>query len=109
MGRALAWAAAAGLFLTGCGGGHVATADRAAVARGLAIAEANCARCHAVGPAGVSPLAAAPPFRTFKEHYPIDDLAESLAEGIVTGHPEMPAFDFTPEQIDDLLAYLGTL
>ena len=37
------------------------------------------------------------------------DLAEALAEGIMTAHPQMPVFTFTPEQIDDLLAYLDSL
>ena len=29
--------------------------------------------------------------------YPIEDLAESLAEGIVSGHPDMPIFVFSPQ------------
>ena len=31
--------------------------------RGQAIAEKQCARCHAIGPAGASPMGLAPPFR----------------------------------------------
>ena len=37
------------------------------------------------------------------------DLAEALAEGIVSGHPDMPVFVFTPPQIEAFLAYLNSL
>lgn len=40
------------------------------VAAGHAIAEENCARCHAIGPEGDSQLPIAPPFRTLSERYP---------------------------------------
>jgi mono/diheme cytochrome c family protein len=43
------------------------------------------------------------------KRYPVEDLAESLAEGIVTGHPTMPEFRLDPAQISDVLAYLKTL
>ena len=58
---------------------------------------------------GESPLRIAPPFRTLHERYPIDDLAEALAEGIVTGHPTMPEFRLDPAQINDVIAYLKSL
>ncbi|MFO1040102.1 MAG: cytochrome c [Geminicoccaceae bacterium] len=100
--RVLAAAASALLLL--------APAARAAdVEAGHKIASDQCSRCHAVEKEGISLLEGAPPFRTLGEHYPIDDLAEALAEGIVTGHPQMPEFEFTPEQIDDLLAYLSSI
>jgi cytochrome c len=77
--------------------------------RGLAIVRANCARCHAVEKVGSSPLKAAPPFRTLHSRYPVESLEESLAEGIVTGHPAMPEFQFDPDQIGELIAYLKLL
>ena len=81
-----------------------------AVARGRAFAAQNCGSCHAIGPSGESPLAKAPPFRTLHERYPVENLTEALAEGIRTGHPEMPQFDeLDTEQIDDLIAYLKSL
>ena len=61
-----------------------------AAQRGLVIVRTNCSRCHAVAKVGDSPLPIAPPFRTLHERYPVDDLQEPLAEGIVTGHPTMP-------------------
>ena len=56
-----------------------------------------------------SPLKAAPPFRTLHTRYPIETLAESLAEGISTGHPAMPEVELSPDQIHDLLTFLKTL
>ena len=77
--------------------------------RGRVLVLANCARCHAVDRAGESPLKIAPPFRTLHERYPVEDLEEPLAEGIVTGHPTMPEFRFDPGQVGDIIAYLKSL
>ncbi|MGE4064400.1 MAG: cytochrome c [Rhodospirillaceae bacterium] len=78
--------------------------------RGRAIAQTNCARCHGISARDVtSPLPAAPPFRRFRERYPIEHLAEAFAEGIVVGHAEMPAFEFDPSEIEALLAYLNSI
>ena len=71
--------------------------------------EANCARCHAIGRTGDNPLPIAPPFRTLHTHYPVENLAEALAEGIMVGHPTMPEFRLDPYQIENLIAYLKTL
>ena len=80
-----------------------------AAQRGLIIVRTNCSRCHAISKAGDSPLAIAPPFRTLHQRYPVEDLEEPLAEGIVTGHPTMPEFRFDPGQVGDIIAYLKTL
>ena len=77
--------------------------------RGRSIAEAKCARCHAIGTKGESPVAPAPPFRVLHQRYPIENLAEALAEGIVVGHPMMPEFRFDPPEIDALLTYIESL
>jgi mono/diheme cytochrome c family protein len=77
--------------------------------RGKTFALHNCARCHSVDRVSQSPLKIAPPFRTLHDRYPIETLAESLAEGIQTGHPTMPEFRLDPDQIHDLLSYLKTL
>jgi cytochrome c len=84
-----------------------AQSDRAAE-RGRAFAQIACARCHAIGPTGNSPLAEAPPFRELHHRYPVEDIEESLAEGIKTGHP-MPEFQLDSADIRDLLAYLKSL
>lgn len=78
---------------------------------GAELADRHCARCHAVS-SGPSPVADAPAFRRLARKWPIEYLAEALAEGIVTSHRhdvEMPEFVFTPEEIDALLAYLESI
>jgi cytochrome c len=77
--------------------------------RGLVIVRTNCSRCHAIGKVGDSALPVAPPFRTLHKRYPVEDLQEPLAEGIVTGHPTMPEFRFDPGQVGDIIAYLKSL
>ena len=77
--------------------------------RGKAFALAHCARCHSVDRITPSRLRDAPPFRTLHLRYPVETLAESLAEGIYAGHPSMPESELDPDQIHDLLAYLKTL
>jgi len=52
------------------------------VQRGLNLALANCARCHSIDKISPSPFALAPPFRDLHLRYPVENLAESLAEGI---------------------------
>ncbi len=101
--RVLAWAA---IGVLACGSAVFADDD---ADKGLAILQKNCARCHALGLTGVSPHPQAPPFREVVERYPVEDLEESLAEGIVSGHPDMPEFTFEPNEINSILAYLNSL
>jgi mono/diheme cytochrome c family protein len=82
---------------------------KADLANGRRLAETRCARCHAIGLEDASPMPEAPPFRDLDRRYPVDDLAEALAEGIVTGHPEMPEFTFGADEIADFLGYLKSL
>ncbi len=79
------------------------------IAYGKALVEANCAACHGVGAADASHHPEAPPFRTLWERYPIDALEESFVEGIATGHPDMPQFTATPEQLGAILDYIASL
>ena len=76
---------------------------------GRQTAERLCAPCHAIGKTDTGPHAEAPPFREFERKWPLDSLAEALAEGIVVGHPDMPEFTMSQEDIADFLAYLGTI
>jgi mono/diheme cytochrome c family protein len=82
-------------------------ADR--VRRARELLEANCSRCHAIGRTGVSPHAAAPPFRALSRKYPVERLAEALAEGLFVGHPDMPEFVFEPEDVGAILDYLTSI
>lgn len=77
--------------------------------RGLVFVRTNCSRCHSVDKVSKSPLPMAPPFRTLHERYPVENLEEPLAEGIITGHPSMPEFKLDPGQIADVIAYLKSL
>ena len=79
------------------------------VARGERLVVAACGGCHAVGRDDASPMAAAPPLRTLFGAYPPAHLAEALAEGIVTGHEDMPPFRFAPDEIEAIIAYLDRL
>jgi cytochrome c len=79
------------------------------VEAGRDIAQTHCARCHGIGRADESALEMAPPFRRLHDRYPVEQLAEALAEGIVVGHKEMPPFEFSPDDIQALLAYLKSL
>ncbi|MFW6076275.1 MAG: c-type cytochrome [Hyphomicrobiales bacterium] len=84
--------------------------DRSArIEAGHDIADRLCARCHAIGAEGDSPHEEAPPFRTFAERWPVEHLAEALAEGITVGHPDMPEFVLEPGEIDSFIAYLKSL
>lgn len=76
---------------------------------GRAIVSEHCARCHAIGMKDESPHAEAPPFRIVVDRYPSEDLAEALAEGLVSGHPDMPVFQFSVPQIEGFIAYLDDL
>jgi cytochrome c len=106
-----AWLAAASLAAVplAASAGLAAAQQDPRVARGRQFAEANCAMCHQIGRFGDSPLAIAPPFRTLHERYPVEDLEEGLAEGLVTGHPTMPQFRLDAAQIADFIAYLNSL
>ena len=85
------------------------TAEQVAISRGQEIAENICAACHAVGRMGESPFPEAPPFRTLSRNYRVDSLEEALAEGISVGHPAMPEFQFEPNDVHALVAYLQSI
>jgi mono/diheme cytochrome c family protein len=77
--------------------------------RGLTFVRTNCARCHAIDKLSESPLPIAPPFRTLHQRYPVENLPLAIVRGTRTGHPNMPAFQLDPGQVDDVIAYLKTL
>lgn len=104
--RIHAWLAATALLAAA--GAEAQTLSPSAQ-RGRNFAQHHCASCHAIGRIGASPLKEAPPFRTLRARYPIEDLAEAFAEGIVTGHPTMPEWRLDPGQIRDLLDYMEAI
>jgi len=79
------------------------------VKRGRQIAEMNCSPCHAIGARDESKHPQAPPMRDLSKRYPLDALEEAFVEGIYSGHPDMPEFKATSDQVTALLAYLDTI
>ncbi len=76
---------------------------------GHQILREHCAACHAIDAVGLSPNPKSPPFREVVKRYEPEALEEALAEGIVTGHNNMPEFEFEPDQITAIIAYLDSL
>lgn len=79
------------------------------LAYGRALVADNCARCHAIDAGDASAHDEAPAFRTLLRDYPVDALEEAFAERIVTGHPDMPKFTATPEQIGAIIGYIESI
>jgi mono/diheme cytochrome c family protein len=100
--------AAAALVLSACVGQPASVTQESLADDGRAIAEAQCAQCHAIGEYGDSPQAGAPPFRTLLSRYSADVLEEELIAGIQVAHP-MPEFQFNPQGADALIAYLRSI
>ncbi len=97
------------LVLLCLAGATPVSAEPAEIAEGRHALESRCSRCHAIGPDGMSQHAEAPPFRDIVKRYPPESLEESLAEGITSGHPDMPEFILSPDEIAAVVAYLHTL
>lgn len=77
--------------------------------RGEALLSRHCAMCHAIGRSGTSPHAEAPPFRTIGQRYPVESLEEALGEGLLSGHPDMPEFVFSPRDVGAIIRYLQSI
>ena len=84
-------------------------AEKTLVDKGEVLVKQKCSRCHAIGKEGDSPHPQAPPLRTLSRKYPIEDIAELLAEGIVSGHPDMPIFVFDPYDVEATIQYLQSI
>jgi cytochrome c len=108
LGKGLGALAAAALVV-GSFGFPAFAVDKDLTTKGEALVKENCSRCHAVGKEGTSTHLQAPPFRTLSSKYPVEDLAESLAEGIVSGHPDMPIFVFSPHDVEAIIDYLQSI
>ncbi|MGB3490433.1 MAG: cytochrome c [Xanthobacteraceae bacterium] len=83
--------------------------EASSIEQGRRLAQLYCAECHSIDKVSPSPLRIAPPFRTLHERYPVEMLEEALGEGISTGHPSMPQFQFEPDQIGDFIKFLKSL
>jgi mono/diheme cytochrome c family protein len=106
LGFAAAWVALVAFLAAP---GPSAAGDPRTAERGGEIVRRQCGGCHAAGRTGDSPLPAAPPLRELHRRYEPEALAEALAEGILTGHPAMPAFRFEPQDVRAIIRYLNDI
>lgn len=79
------------------------------IEQGRSIVTLYCADCHATAAQGDSPHSEAPPFRDLHLRYDVEWLGEGLVEGLVSGHPDMPEFEFDPVQAEAIILYLKSL
>lgn len=108
----------AAFALSACATGETSTtaasppsllSESARIARGRQIAVSNCSSCHAIGRSGESRHPMSPPFRYLSQNYRVNELEEAFAEGVLVGHPDMPEFTLSPEDIDALLSYIQSV
>src|SRR5262245_28891836 len=78
------------------------------VARGRAIAEQRCARCHAIGRDDERPHAIVIPFRDLPARFPVEMLVEARTTGVISGHDEMPMFELPRTDMAALLSYIDS-
>lgn len=87
----------------------VATETDVLVAKGKALAQKNCAWCHAIGKTGDSTNPSAPAWRHLHQRHPILALRDPLTRGIARPHDEMPEFELSDEEVDTIVAYINSL
>lgn len=87
---------------------HAAETDRLN-AKGKAILQDKCARCHAIEATGDSPLPQAPPMRTIYRRFNERELRAELTQGMVSKHREMPQIEFSDDDVYAIMTYLYTL
>lgn len=88
------------------GGAHAVELGSAQA--GLSYARKVCAECHEVE--GVDSFSPNPDAPTFKEVANTPGMTgRALAVWLQTSHPTMPDFILSPDQIDNLIAYILSL
>jgi mono/diheme cytochrome c family protein len=76
-------------------------------AAGKVIAEQWCSSCHVVTPEQKTASTEAPPFATIAARHA--DSMDALAAFLADPHPPMPQMSLARQEIQDLLAYIGSL
>ena len=84
-------------------------ADPESEFRGRRLAEANCAHCHAIAFYDPSENTAAPPFRDLRRKISLASLRKQFAGDFFRRHPEMPDFEPTRDQIDDIVDFIESI
>jgi cytochrome c len=88
---------------------NVNAQDTARQRQGQSLVANKCSSCHAVGRFGESRNPKAPAFRTLHERYPIESLAEALAEGTISGSPDEPEFTFSGREVGAIISYISMI
>ena len=78
-------------------------------ARGKAILQEKCGRCHAVEAVGESRLKVAPPMRDIYSRFAPRELEQELLQGMVSKHKAMPQIEFSQEDVAAVMSYLYAL
>lgn len=89
--------------------GRDAIALTASERRGRALANRLCVQCHAIGRSGASPHIGAPPFRQLDNRVDLATFEQRLRRGLMSSHPDMPAYRFTREDAHAFIAYLRAI
>lgn len=89
--------------------GTSADIDPEQAADGQRIAQRECASCHSIDRASVSPNPSAPPLREVLAMNDPDFLAYRFIDAMRVGHDEMPLFDFDVRSADALIAYIKSI
>ena len=84
-----------------------AAAESGNAARGRALAEQFCAKCHAIAPGRANPEPNAPGFVRMAADP--EQTRASLRQFIMLPHFEMPAQTITTAEIEDVIAYILSL
>ena len=83
--------------------------DAAYVKRGQELAQLLCARCHAIAGPGPGAEEKSPPFSTLVSTLTLEGIADQLLEGLPMGHDPMPKWQFSEQQVEDLLFYIESV
>jgi mono/diheme cytochrome c family protein len=106
---ALNWPVAVVIAMTATSTISIAQQPAATVEDGQLLVQKHCARCHAVDVKDTSKHREAPAFRDVLKRYNASVLGEALAEGMLTGHPDMPEFIFQASDAAAIIKYLNAL
>jgi cytochrome c len=97
------------VFAVAAAPAQAAQEDADLLKQGETLVAKDCGRCHGIGRTDASRHPQAPLFRTLSKRYPIESLEEALGEGIISGHPDMPEFQFDADDVGAIIAYLKSI
>ena len=90
-------------------GGSREELDPVQIDIGRQVAQRECASCHSIDAASVSPNLSAPPLREVLAMNDPEFLAYRFIDAMRVGHDEMPLFDFDVRYADALIAYIKSI